>query len=162
MEAISQSLQNLNLENLQSQSLTIPDSNSISVYKGELTKDEIGRQTARIIKSFPKIPMSIVDILKDRFIENNFNDERMIAAVNNVIDNYEGWDKIPNIANFIQFDRKVKIHSYTDFLEITRDMDSSTRTAWQNERVYKKIRGRDGMYYVLKTDYDNFKHLFEE
>lgn len=57
-------------------------------------------------------------MLKDRFAENKFSDKRMIAAVNNVIDNYEGWDKIPNIANFISYDKKIKYFTWNEANEI--------------------------------------------
>jgi len=54
--------------------------------------------------AFPKFSSSQLEILKDRFAENGFDDKRMVASVDYVIDTYEGWDKTPNIANFIQFD----------------------------------------------------------
>jgi len=54
------------------------------------------------------------EILKDRFIENNFTHSRLIAAVNHVIDNYQGWDKHPSIANFISYDKKIKVFTYIE------------------------------------------------
>ena len=161
MEHISDSLQKASSEVSQSQSQTTPISNEISIYSGKLTKRGFAEQTPRILKAFPKMPIETFEILKERFKANGFDDERLKASIDSVIDTYEGWDKLPNIANFIQFDKKIKVHSYYDFLEITRDMDASTRTAWQGQRVYKKIKGREGLYYVLKTDYENYKHLFE-
>lgn len=124
-----------------------------------MTKNEIGKQTARIIKSFPKMPISMIDVLKDRFIENGFNDERMTAAVNHVIDTYEGWDKLPNIANFIQFDQKIKLHTYTDFLNIIKDLSPELTKQWQSEHIYTKFNG--GWFYVAKSDYDSHRYLFE-
>jgi hypothetical protein len=38
----------------------------------------------------------------------------MIDSVNHVIDNYTGYDKLPAIADFIKFDRKVKIYTHAE------------------------------------------------
>jgi len=106
---------------LQSQSQTIQDSNSISIYEGKLSKIETAKQTIRIALAFPKMPEQTIEILRDRFIENNFNDERMIASVNHVIDNYEGWDKVPNIANFIQYDKTIRFYTGRELKEKYKD-----------------------------------------
>ena len=135
------------------------DSNSLSIYSGELTKGNLAKQTAKLLQAFPKMPPETIDILKDRFIENGFNDERMIAAVGNVIDNYEGWDKLPNIANFIQFDKKVKLYTYTEFLHATKELSPDLTRQWQHDHVYVKVNGNQ--VFVSKSDYNNYKHLFE-
>lgn len=88
------------------------DSSEISVYNGELTKKGLAEQTARVIRMFPKFPKPMLDELKEAFIDNNFTDERVKHAVNHVRDSYEGWDKLPNIANFVQYDKKVKIYTH--------------------------------------------------
>lgn len=67
--------------------------------------------------AFPKMPDPTINLLKERFKANGFSDDRLKDAVANVIDNYEGWDKSPNIANFINFDKKVKIYNYKESLE---------------------------------------------
>ena len=69
------------------------------------------------MQAFPKMPDATFNLLKDRFKENNFTDERLRDSINNVIDTYQGWDKIPNIANFIQYDKKIKIYTYKESIE---------------------------------------------
>jgi len=82
-----------------------PDGCFISVYAGERTKKGVADVTAKIVKAFPGWSSDQTEILKDRFAENGFTDRRMMDAVNFVIDNYEGYGKIPNIANFIKYDK---------------------------------------------------------
>lgn len=67
--------------------------------------------------AFPKMDKAFHNILKERFKANNFNDERMLDSIAHVIDTYEGWDKMPNVANFIQYDKKAKIYTYTEVCE---------------------------------------------
>ena len=101
-----------------SKSLTIQDTSEISVYTDKLTKAEAVIQEARIKKAFPKMFEGQVSLLMEMFPENNFTDNRMRDAVNHVICTYEGWDKLPNIANFIQYDKKIKIYTYKEICEI--------------------------------------------
>lgn len=100
-------------------------SGEISVYKGELTESCIVIQTGKIFQAFPKMDIETYDLLKERFKANNFNDERLVASVAHVIDSYEGWDKVPNIANFIQYDKTVKIYTYEEAIKFgMRDLTS--------------------------------------
>jgi hypothetical protein len=92
--------------------------NELSIYSGELTKERFVKETGKILQAFPKMPIETFNLLKDRFKENGFTDERLQDSVNNVIDTYEGWDKIPNIANFIQWDKKVKTYIWSESIEI--------------------------------------------
>lgn len=72
-------------------------------------------EQVEIIKSvFPKFPANLIKVLKNRFIDNGFCDSRLIDAVNHVIDNYAGWDKLPSIADFINYDKKMRIFTYLE------------------------------------------------
>lgn len=138
----------------------IPVTNSISIYKGELTKAELAIQSNKILAIFPKFPKSMLESLKEAFADNDFNDERMIASVKNVRDTYEGWDKLPNIANFIQFDKEIKFHTYNDMLNLTTEMSPKLREQWLGDHIYTKVNGE--LRYISKTDHNKFKHLFGE
>ena len=59
----------------------------------------------------------MVKLLRDRFKANGFCDKRMEDAVNYVIDNYTGFDKLPTIADFIRYDKKVKIYTHGEVTE---------------------------------------------
>ena len=102
-------------------SLTTQTLNEISIYKGQLSQICLTEQTGKILQAFPKMEIAMFKLLKERFKANGFNDERLKAAVGHVIDNYEGWDKLPNIANFIQYDKTVKIYSYKEAIEFGMD-----------------------------------------
>jgi hypothetical protein len=71
---------------------------------------------AKILKAFPKFNKSQLEILRERFKELSFTDQRIMDAVNHVIDTYEGWDKLPNIANFVQYDKYKHLLTYNDVL----------------------------------------------
>jgi len=63
----------------------------------------------------------MIEELKNAFADNGFTDERMKDAVNHVRDTYEGWDKLPNIANFILFDKKVKVYEYRELTKLVHE-----------------------------------------
>ena len=71
--------------------------------------------------AFPKMDRIKLKLLRQRFRENGFSDQRVIDSVNNVIDTYEGWDKLPNIANFILFDKKFKTYLHSESIELGQD-----------------------------------------
>ena len=113
------------LGELQTQSRTIQISNEISIYKGLLTKVGVAKQIAKITASFPKFSDAQLNILRDRIKANGFTDKRFEDAVNYVIDTYEGWDKTPNLADFISFDKKFKVFTWKEAIEYDmQDLDA--------------------------------------
>ena len=91
-----------------------PTDREISVYRDSTTKIGIARAIAQAAKAFPGLSKAQLQILSDRMMANGFTDRRAMDAVNHVIDTYEGWGKQPNVANFIKFDRKVRIYTHKD------------------------------------------------
>ena len=87
----------------------------VSVYKGELTPKCLVENMAVLKKSFPSLPGGFYDILVDRIKENGFSDERLRAAISNVIDTC--IYPTPTIANIISFDRHVKLNTYEEMLK---------------------------------------------
>lgn len=137
----------MNLELTRKQSLkTIDSNNEISIYSGQLTKKALAEQSRRILDIFPKFPVAMLNELKNAFAENGFTDERMRDAVNYVRDTYEGWDKLPNIANFIQFDQKVRLYTHQEVCE---------KNLWG---AVKMIKCNDKNYWVRELDYEKIKH----
>lgn len=88
----------------------------ISIYSGALTKQTIAESTVKIKGAFPALPLTFFDVFADRIKDNKFTDERLIASVNYVIDNcvYPS----PTIAQFLSYDKRVKLYSYNDMLKI--------------------------------------------
>ncbi|MEE9905536.1 MAG: hypothetical protein K4305_08960 [Chlorobium sp.] len=68
----------------------------------------------RLLQAFPKMTDGVSRIILERLADNGFTCCRAIDAVNHVIDTYEGWDKCPNVANFVGFNRRVKTLSYAE------------------------------------------------
>ncbi|UZJ42197.1 hypothetical protein OO006_04275 [Prosthecochloris sp. SCSIO W1101] len=67
-------------------------------------------------------------VVVSRMVANGFSGQRAEDAVNHVIDSYEGWDKLPNVANFISFDRRVDVLTYKE-LNFLHD---EGRVAWDD------------------------------
>lgn len=115
---------------MQNQSQTTPilktNNLEISVYRGELTKGCLIEQSEKIMKAFPKFAGTI-SILKERLKANGFTDERLKAAVDHVIDTYTGFGKEPNIADFIQYDKKVKVYTYNEIIAMEGSGDKFAR-----------------------------------
>jgi hypothetical protein len=120
--------------------------NEISIYKGDLTKAALIEQTKRVLKMFPKFPEPMLEELKDAFAHNGFTDGRMRDSINHVRDTYEGWDKLPNIANFIQFDRKIKFYDYSELLEQSKDFQPSERSRFLNRFILADVGFSEGKY----------------
>jgi hypothetical protein len=90
--------------------------NEISLYKGQLTTQKLIEGVAIIQKSFPSLPISFYEIFKERIKANNFTDERLMDAIENVIDTCVY--PTPTIAQFISWDKKVKVFKYPDILKM--------------------------------------------
>jgi len=111
----------------------------MSIYSGELTTECVLKQVSRLKKAFPGIPVEFYDILTDRLKECNFNDKRLIDSVNNVIDNCKY--PIPTIADFISFDKLVKLYNYEAMCKKVSEWGIKV---WKE---YKKIKVKDKMYW---------------
>ena len=83
---------------------------SISVYSGKLNTPTYIEGVKKIKAAFPNLPAEFYDILSDRVKAQGFSDERFIDAVNHVIDTC--IFPTPTIANFIGYDKKIKLFSY--------------------------------------------------
>ena len=88
------------------------------------------------------------DVLAERIIENDFTEKRLIDAVSHVIDNFHY--KELNIADVIQFDRRVKLYTGEEYM--------SAQMSGKQPSEFEK-RTIDGtMYFVLKTDLQKLKY----
>jgi hypothetical protein len=104
-----------------------------------LTNSALKEQTGRILNIFPKMPLAMLEELKQAFIDNAFSDEQMKKSIDNVRDTYSGWDKIPNIANFIKFDETVKLKTYEDIINETADFSPEARRSFfENHKTIKQ------------------------
>jgi hypothetical protein len=102
-----------------SEDLALPN-NEISIYKGELTLNNIAQCTARIKKSFPALPVGFYEVFAERIKANGFTDDRLQDAVANVIDTCPY--PTPTIANFISFDKTIKIYHYHQMIKMADEL----------------------------------------
>lgn len=85
------------------------------VYTDDLLDQVTAAQLSmRILTAFPTMKKQQVQLLIEMMIEEGFTTQRAKDAVNSVIKSYKGWDKNPNIANFIGFDKRVKVLTYKE------------------------------------------------
>lgn len=89
--------------------------NELSVYKGDLTLKTIALSVAKIKKSFPSLPEGFYEIFAERLKANSFTDDRLKDAVAHVIDICPY--PTPTIANFISFDKKIKLNNYEEMIK---------------------------------------------
>ena len=65
------------------------------------------------------MPAGFYDVFAERIIENDFNDERLAAAIKYVIDNCV-YPK-PTIAQFISFDKRITLYTYDQILKMINE-----------------------------------------
>ena len=145
-----------------------PGSYEISIYQsGRLSRDTLSKETAKILQAFPKMPMPTFNLLKDRFVENKFTDERLRDSVNYVIDNYQGFDKTPNIADFIIYDKKVKFFNFEETQKIGQENLAMVDLGFSTPRwVYREDAERYKLKLWVKVDdgpaMENVEQEFEQ
>jgi hypothetical protein len=103
--------------------------NEISIYKGDLTDKILVESVVKVKKAFPSLPVDFYDIFTDRIRDNGFNDSRLKDAVNFVIDNC--IYPTPTIAQFIGFDKRIKLHSYTDYLKLVHQYGGEINNSYK-------------------------------
>ena len=100
-------------QNLESQR---KDNRTVSLYTGTLTDKCLLSAVVTIKKAFPALPKDFYDVFMDRIKANEFNDARLNDAICFVIDNCPY--PTPTIANFIAFDKRIKLLSYNDYVDM--------------------------------------------
>ena len=91
----------------------------ISLYKGELTGRIILECSIKVKKAFPELPSDFFEVFQDMIKSEKFTDERLMDAVDNVIKTCV-YPK-PTIAQFISFDKRVKVYKYPDIVKMVDD-----------------------------------------
>ena len=99
----------------------ILEKGEISIYKGSLSTSCVIYNTAKIKNSFPSLPEGFYEIFSERILDCGFTDDRLNDAVNNVIDTC--IYPTPTIAQFISFDKRVKVFKYPEIIKMVEDGD---------------------------------------
>ena len=125
--------------------------NEISLYSGGLTIDAV-KQAKNVLQiAFPDLTLDFYDIFFARIKENNFSDERLKDAVNHVIDTCV-YPK-PAIANFILFDKKIKLVKHQQIVELNQ---RSTENEFANYAALQ-LPGMDKVVWALLSEVEGTK-----
>ena len=130
------------MKNLQQSSLNTlateqDNDGSISLYTGVLTPQCVVSASIKLKNTFPALPKGFYDVLNDRIKEKGFSDQRLMDAVNHVIDTCVY--PTPTIANIISFDKRIKLYTHNEVLAIV-DKGGSFDDFKVIERNGKKFR----------------------
>ena len=125
---------------------------SISVYSGELSTRTVIDGIKKIKAAFPNLPPDFYDILSDRIKENGFSDMRFVNAINHVIDTCKY--PTPTIADFIGYDKQIKLYSHEEMLAKINFIGNSFR--WDNYKPIK-FRDREKLVWVHVDDISKYK-----
>ena len=82
----------------------------VSIYTGELTNEGLVNAAMNLKKAFPQLSAGFIDIFNDRIKENGYSDQRLKDAISHVIDNCVY--PTPTIAQFISYDKKMKLYNF--------------------------------------------------
>lgn len=96
--------------------------------------------------AFPSLPSEFYDILSNRIIDKRIGDKRLIDAVNHVIDNC--IYPTPTIANFITFDKRVKLFAYEQMVKKAEEFGGMI---WESYKAVE-IPGSDKKVWVHVKD----------
>ena len=99
------------------------------MYAGVFTNEVAAINITRIKAAFPALSDAFFGILASRIIDNDFCNERMTDAVNHVIDTCQYPN--PSVAEFISFDRKVKVFTYEEMLKKANDLGNEIWTSYR-------------------------------
>jgi hypothetical protein len=146
VKEVVQQIKNLPVSTQTSTELT-QSNNELSVYKDRLTTKGVIMNVAKIKKSFPGLPIGFYQVFDERLKANNFTDERLTDAVNHVIDTC--IYPTPTIANFISFDRRIKVYTYAQYCKLCDEGDgnnyhpvainNNVKPVWAHENDIKQF-----------------------
>jgi len=122
----------------------------ISIYKDKLTSECVAANTVKLKQSFPALNTGFYDIFYKRLSANNYTDKRLNDAIGHVIDNCVY--PTPTIAQFISFDKRIKLFSIDDMYK-KRDISND---AFKTHRPVR-IGNNPSPVYASLNDIEEYK-----
>lgn len=105
------------------------------------------RQQANMQAAFPKLDRPFFTLLTERLIANNFTEQRLRDSIGYLLDNFKY--QAPNIADIINFDKKLKLYSHNEVIILIEDDRA------RFEDFHRHWIG-DTMYRVKKTEVEMY------
>lgn len=126
-----------------SRGLTTQDK-TISIYQDTTATDnDVAKQMARLTACFPTMDNLFISVLSERIVSNGFSKNRLIDAVNHVLDNFK-YKKL-SVADIITFDKKAKLYTHNEaFMYIESNGCKFTD--------FVKVEVNSRKYWVLKRE----------
>lgn len=118
----------------------------ISVYQDSPADNEtIQSQLKRLAQCFPATEQVVVRELYNRILFHKFSRQRLIDAVDNVIDTNKY--KTFNVADIISYDKTVAVYNHKQIC----DMAVSNKNIWNNIKILDIDQKK---YYICKEDFN--------
>tara|TARA_R110000796_G_scaffold213660_1_gene329734 strand:- start:66 stop:461 length:396 start_codon:yes stop_codon:yes gene_type:complete len=123
----------------------------MSAYSSELTAQGVAKAMKKVVFGFPKLPIEFHSVLKERVKELGIGDDRLMDAVNHVIDNCIYPE--PTIAQFLSFDSRIKLYDYNQYVELNNQLSGLAG------KHYKSIEvpGQSKPMWAKISDIEKFK-----
>jgi hypothetical protein len=139
--------------------LSKQDKNEISIYKsGSISPEILGSGIKMITQAFPKLPTGWYSVLKEMLKDEGFNDNRFSDAVRSLIKNCPYPE--PTIANVISYDKTLKVYTYTELLEHSKDYSVPARIEYL--KSYGKIDFYGELRYTRNEDIQRYNLTTKE
>jgi predicted DNA-binding ribbon-helix-helix protein len=123
-------------------------SESISIFgDGKVSAVCFAESVARLKRAYPKLDKGFYLTLNEMVDKNGFTDERLVAAIDEVISTCEYPDFPP--ARILNFDKRVKVHSLNELHQ--KFSETYIRDSKSGEVAY--IRGKD----IIKDEYEEIE-----
>jgi len=103
--------------------------------------------------SFPALPKEWYDVLSQMIVEEQFSNQRLNDAVWHVIRTCVY--PTPTIANVLSYDKRMKLHTYNDMVEMVDDYGPEV---WS---LYFKRVINNQTYWLSKKEADQFGVKYE-
>ena len=97
--------------------LSTTHTNSISVYRGELTSDCIIECNLIVKQAFPSLDVGFFTHFNRLIKEDKFSDDRLRKAVDHVIRSCVYPQ--PTVAQFLSYDKRIKLYCYNELVKMT-------------------------------------------
>lgn len=99
----------------------------VSVYSGDnLTPEGLAKNIKTLQHAFPELDSNFHIVFADRIEDLKIGDNRLKDSINFVIDNC-AYPK-PTIAQFISFDKRVKLYDHRQMVELNNEMQGKAFT----------------------------------
>jgi hypothetical protein len=101
--------------------------------------------------AFPACSPMYFNLLGERLAANGFTDQRFNDAIGNLLDTFKY--PTPTISDVISWDKKIKLHTYSDVLA---QMDKGF--AFSDFAIYKKVGKK--VFWILVSDAEKYNIKF--